>query len=466
MKLTTRLRAAASAAAAVFKKARTLSGVDDSRGWVSLFSSGRWPDQRWQTDTPLTNDSILAYTPVYSCATLIAGDIGKILLRLMEKHGSGIWIEATSPAFSPLLRKPNHFQTRQQFIETWVLSKLIHGNTYILKIRDARQVVTALYVLDPNRVTPLVAPDGSVFYQLQSDELSKLPVDYPAVPAREIIHDRMECLFHPLVGVSPIFANYLPASQGLRIQKNSELFFKNMSRPSGMLTAPGQISDEIAKRLKDHWEENYGGNNIGRVAVLGDNLTYSPMTINAVDAQLVDQLKLSAEQVCSSFHVPAYMIGAGPVPAYTNVEALNLQYYNQCLHKLFNAIEDLLDDGLKLSESGYRTEFDMDDLLRMDTATRIKSTGEAIVGGWLAPNEGRAKFGLLPVSGGESPMIQQQNYSLAALAKRDAKADPFGKETPAPAPAPAPAPEDDEPSEEVRGLVVGILKGLGVAHVS
>jgi hypothetical protein len=31
------------------------------------------------------------------------------------------------------------------------------------------------------------------------------------------------------------------------------------------------------------------------------------------------------------------------------------------------------------------------------------------------------------VSGGESPYLQQQNYSLAALNKRDTGEDPFGK---------------------------------------
>lgn len=40
-------------------------------------------------------------------------------------------------------------------------------------------------------------------------------------------------------------------------------------------------------------------------------------------------------------------------------------------------------------------------------------------------------------------MIQQQNYSLAALAKRDAKEDPFASAAPPPPPA-----NDDEPPED------------------
>src|SRR5690606_33741915 len=154
----------------------------------------------------------------------------------------------------------------------------------------ARGVVAALYLLDPATVTPLVSESGDVFYQLQADNLSGVPQSV-VVPASEIIHDRFNCLFHPLVGPSPIYACGLAATQGLRIQNNSARFFGNMSRPSGILTAPGAISDETAARLKASWEANYSGENIGKVAVLGDDLKYQPMSVTPEDAQLIEQLK-------------------------------------------------------------------------------------------------------------------------------------------------------------------------------
>ena len=45
---------------------------------------------------------------------------------------------------------------------------MLHGNTYVLKQRDERGVVVALYVLDPSKVKPLVTPDGAVYYELIS----------------------------------------------------------------------------------------------------------------------------------------------------------------------------------------------------------------------------------------------------------------------------------------------------------
>ncbi len=38
--------------------------------------------------------------------------------------------------FLAVLRKPNRFQTRIQFFNYWIVSKLMAGNTYILKDRD------------------------------------------------------------------------------------------------------------------------------------------------------------------------------------------------------------------------------------------------------------------------------------------------------------------------------------------
>lgn len=387
-----------------------------------------WPTVRepftgaWQQGQSVSRESVLANNAVYACVTLIAGDIAKLRPKLMALEG-GVWSETASSAYSPQLIRPNRYQTAIRFFEQWMISKLTRGNAYILKERDARNVVSAMYVLDPDRVKPLVAPDGDVFYQIGRDDLTGVTKEMPAVPASEVIHDAMAPLYHPLCGISPIYACGMAAAHGLAIQSSSLAFFQNNARPGGFLVAPGKISDETAKRLKEHWETNYAGGNYGRTAVLGDGLKFESLAMTAVDAQLVEQLKWSAETVASCFHVPAYMIGAGAAPAYNNVETLYQQYYNQCLQLHIESIEALLYDGLNTRP--YRVEFDLDGLLRMDSATRVKTLADGVHGALYSPDEARAKLNLPPVEGGKSPYLQQQNYSLAALAKRDAREDPF-----------------------------------------
>jgi HK97 family phage portal protein len=407
-------------------------GVGSGRGWFPLMVGDHYPGA-WQRNDEIVVGDVLAYSAVFACVTLIASDIGKLRVKLVQQDPDGIWSETESPAFSPVLRKPNHYQTRIKFFEQWITSKLVHGNAYVLKERDQRGVVVALTVLDPQRVTPLVSPRGDVYYELRRNDLAGVYDETNiVVPAREIIHDLMVPLYHPLVGVSPIYACGLAAMQGLKIQNNSTSFFANGSQPGGVLTAPGAIADDTATRLKDYWNANYSGSNVGKVAVLGDGLKYEPMSVNAVDAQLVEQLKWTAETVCSCFHVPPYMIGAAAAPAYNNIEALNQQYYAQCLQSLIENAELCLDEGLGIGVGVgidgriYGTEFDLEGLLRMDTAAKVKAAAEAIGAGFLKPNEARKQFDLKPVTGGDTPYLQQQNFSLAALDKRD-RDDPFAK---------------------------------------
>jgi HK97 family phage portal protein len=426
----------------------------DRGGWYPLI---REPFAgAWQRNVEINLDTAASFHADFACKTLIARDIAKLRVKLVEKDKNDIWSETTNPAFSPVLRRPNDYQTRNQFWECWVLSKLSRGNTYVLKVRDNRQVVTALHVLDPTRVQPLVADDGSVFYRLSSDNLAG--IDDIIVPAREIIHDRFNCLFHPLVGTPPVFASGLASMLGLNAQKTSALLFENASQPGGMLIYPGTIDAVEEQRVKEQFEQRFSRANLGRVAILSAGAKYEKVAMTNVEGQMVESLKWSAEVVCSVYHVPPYKVGVGVLPTYNNVQALNVEYYSQALQSHIEEMEELVDNalGIGVGES-LGTEFDTDNLLRMDSVTQVTAIRDAVGAGVMSPNEGRGKLDLKPVAGGASPYLQQQNYSLAALAKRDAQDDPFKPATP-PAPPAAPAPDkpvEPAPADAAKALPLG-----------
>ncbi len=412
----------------------------------------------WQVNVEARRDLVLQYAPVFSCVTLIAQDIGKLTLRLVEETADDMWEETSSPAFSPVLRKPNHYQTTTKFVEQWIASKLMWGNAYVLKERDARGVVVALYVLDPLRVTPLVAPDGGIYYQLMRDNLAgslalaDTQSDKWIVPASEIIHDRMVCLFHPLVGMSPIYACAAAAMQGLAIQNTSTNFFTKGGAPTAMLTTPAGMTQDQLKQLRADYE-TLNSTNASRLAIFTADLKYTQLSMNATDAQLIQQLGWTAENICSCYHVPPFLIGVGEIPRGVMLESLWQMYHSLCIQSLLTNFETVLDEGLGLSMpingTQYGTEFDIDDLIWMDTATKTKAAADAIGAGAMSPDEARARyFGLPPVEGGDTPYMQQQMFSLKALAQRDAE-HPFAKPAPAPMAAPAAPAADQVPPDQV-----------------
>jgi HK97 family phage portal protein len=398
-----------------------LSSVDGSRG-------GWWPvigepyPGAWQNNAEESVDTVVANSAVFACVTLIAQDVAKMRLKLVSQDADGIWAETDSPAFSPVLRKPNHYQNRIQFYYWWMASKLLHGNTYVLLQRDQRGVVVGMYILDPTRCRPLVAPDGGIYYELKTDALSGLRDDGVIyAPAAEIIHDVGHPLFHPLVGVSPIYACGVAALQGIRIQNNSSQFFANGSKPGGVLTAPGPISQETAARVKAYWDTNFTGDNMGKVAVLGDGLKYEAMAVNAKDAELVEQLKWTGSDVCTAFKVPGYKVGIGTAPSYNTAEMLNQQYYDQCLQFHVESLELAMDVGLglayaKVNDRWLGTEFETDDLLRMDYGSLVKAEKEA--SGIKTLNEQRRRLNHRPVKGGDTVYIQEQYWPVRHLAER------------------------------------------------
>lgn len=399
-------------------------------GWFTVIREGF--AGAWQRSVAMPVEEVVTHPTFWSCITLIAGDIAKCRPMLVQEDSNGILTEYDNPAYSPVLREPNHYQNRIQFYSYWIMSKLTRGNAYALKERDGRGVVTALYLLDPLRVRPMVASNGEVFYALQQDLLAGVTDASIVVPAREIIHDLMNALYHPLCGLSPVFACGHAAMQGLTIVQNATRLFKHGSQVGGVLTAPGQISAETAARLEKYWQENYSGEeNIGKVAVLGDGLKFEkPTVMSAVDAQLIDQLKWGDEKICGTLHVPPYMVGVGPLPSYNNVEALAQQYYGQCLQILFESLELCLSAGLDMYPD--QVAFDIAGLDRMDSVQRMTVATKGVIGGVLRPNEARAKFNLKPVPGGDRVYLQQQNWPLADLGT-----DSIPPGIPGPPPVPA-----------------------------
>jgi HK97 family phage portal protein len=409
----------------------------------------------WQNNEALVLETPLSNPTVFRCVSLISGDIAKNPPNLVEVDGDGIWTVTTSPAFSPVLRKPNRYQTIGQFLEQWMLSKLLTGNTYVLKDRDARGVVVALYVLDPAQVKVLVAPDGSVYYELARNDLAGVAEGELAAPAREIIHDRWNCAYHPLVGISPLYACGGAANLANLIGSSQSKFFTAGGRPSGLLVAPTEIDDKTAARLSATWH----GLGPGKTAIVGYGMKYQDIGTSAVDSQLTEQSDQAVATIAGCFGVPISYVDSSKQPPYANSEATQLQYQSQCLQVHMTSLECALEEGLELP-APFGIEFDIDTLIWMDTATRMKAAHDAIAGGVLTPNEARFKyFGLGPVEGGDTPYLQQQMYSLAALATRDPAA-PQAMAAPA---APAPPSEPAAPPDPTEAQVAAAIGDLAQA---
>lgn len=435
---------------------RSLSPVDarpGREGWHSL--TVREPfSGAWQQNKEERHSTILCYPTLYACLNRIASDIGKLPFVLKSEDENGIWrVEKNNTAYWPVLRKPNNYQIAQQFRAAWMLSKLIQGNTYVLKGRDERRVVNRLWVLDPFSVQPMVSDSGEVFYQLNySTGENLLPKNYPGtqliVPATEIIHDRMNCFHHQLIGVPPLCAAHWPAVKNLKILKDSTTFFSNGANPGGILTAPAGMSDEDAQAVKDYWNSSFQGSNAGKVAVVGADMKFTPFAFKSADNQLVEQMRYSDEQICQPFGIPPFKIGIGSIPAGMKVDDINQLYHSDALQAHIEGIEELLDEGLGISRP-MGVELDLEPLLRMDAGKQAEVHTKLTGGGIETPNEARLAFNLPPLEGGDTVYMQQQDFPLDQVRQNKITVEPEAAPV-APSADADSAPPDD--SDKLRAL--------------
>ena len=424
--------------------------------WKVVHEEGNTGD--WQRSIFTRKDNVLNFGPAYACVKLISDDASKLRLcmkRRVQTEDGPVWIEEVTN--NRIAHNPNDYQTTAEFFRSWVLSKYIHGNAYILIGPNGDY-----HVLDGGRTKAYVEDDGSVFYRTPADQLSQLggETDY-LIPSSQIMHDKISPLYHPLMGISPISAAYLTARGGMEIQKNAFNFFRNGARPSGIITLPSSgRKNENREKMKKQWEQSYSKGNIGRVAVMTGDVKYHPMGMTSTDAQLIEQLKLSSEMICQVFLVPPFKVGVGSAPPYNNVEALNLQYYTDCLQKVIEDIEATLHKGLGLLRT-VKLEFDTDALLRMDKKTQSEVNGAGVKHGYIKVNEARQRENRLPVPGGEHPYMQQQNYPVKDLAERGVGGLVAATQNP---PAEKSAANDDNLSDEVQAAYAAQLLERALAE--
>ena len=80
----------------------------------------------WQRNMPLVmGRNPLQNATLYRCISMISADVAKMRLKLIEQVGR-VWQETTAAAFTPVMTKPNRYQTRIQFFETWLISQTAH----------------------------------------------------------------------------------------------------------------------------------------------------------------------------------------------------------------------------------------------------------------------------------------------------------------------------------------------------
>lgn len=356
--------------------------------------------------------------------------------------GDGGRARVTTSALSRIIRRPNDYQSMSDLLLNVTRRLYDKGEAFAIGIRNDREEFKELHWMRDG--WPLIAEDGSIFYQLSGNEIveKRFDLSYP-IPARDVMHVRLHTPRHPLKGESPILATVLERMLSGTALNQQIMFYLNRSNPSFLLSTEQQLTKTQSDDLKARWQEQTTGDNAGSATILAWGLKATRPPEPTGDTMLADLLKMSDQNVALAFRMPLQILGIGGTP-FASTEALMSSWKAMGLGFCLNHIEEAF--GLLFRLKGFPEEyieFDTNALLR----SSFKEMLDALSNGTrrvMRINEARRFIDLPAVDGGNEILVQQQDIPLSMAGK-----------VPAPAAKPPASdtedPEQDKPEADADG---------------
>lgn len=352
----------------------------------------------------VTVDGSLQLGTVWACVRLIAQTIATLPLHVYESDQGGHGALAREhPLYRLLHTRPNADMTAVEFWEAVVAHILLWGNAYISIARSGARVV-ALYPMRPDRVVMRREASGQLSYTYTWQGRTQTFVDV------DVLHIKGFSL-DGYVGLSPIAMarNNLGAARAA--ERASASIFRNGMRPSGTLTSPTYLTLPQREDAKKILESFKGAQNTGSVPLLEGGWKFESLSIPPEDAQMLETMGFDVARVCRWFDVPPIMIGHMDKTTSwgSGVEQIMLHFYTTCLRSHLTRLEQAINGGLVTpvdQARGIYARFNVEGLLRADSAGRSTYLSTMVQNGLMTRNEGRAKENLPRVEGGDDLTVQ------------------------------------------------------------
>jgi HK97 family phage portal protein len=372
-----------------------------SKELLALFSSG--PTASGMTVDPQT---ALQVPAVFACVQVLSQDVARTPIRFRQQTAPETYVDAVDhPLFEILGSLPNPELTAYQFQHALMWQLLLYGRAYAEIVRvDGRIVALWPLVSEYMTVDRTASRQKRWTYRAGSTAVTWL-FDPSSPPILE------------LTSTTPLQFCREAIGSALALQQYTATFFKNNGKPSGVLQTVNKLDPLTGERLRDYWATNYGGSaNRGKIPVLDQGLTFTPISSTNDDAQLTELHRSLNEQIAGAFRVPTSKIGDLSKANYSNMAVSEETYVNSSLDPYFVSWElALRRDVLTTRQYGqYSVSFDRAALTKNDRKALHDSLCQGIQNGIYSQNDARRKLGENPIPDGDRYLLNSALQPVGA----------------------------------------------------
>jgi HK97 family phage portal protein len=338
------------------------------------------------------------YAALYKEQPYVAAAVNKIG-NLVARLGIDVWDEASDTGktmdlkgpYARLISNPCPYMPPYSFW-LWIASTFeIYGEAFLIKLRDeATGRVTGLVPMHPSRTEIRREDDGRLSYRFMGQGEMSWVDESEIVPFLS---------FNPDGGMrgwsrlEPLRSTLMNEDSARRATAS---WWKNMGRPSMILSSPDKMSFDAKSRLGESFSAAHGGStNAGGTVVLSDGITATQMQLSAEEMQYIESRKLNREEVCGVYDLPPTALHIMDSATYSNITEQMRSVYRDSIAPRLEFIESVLDTHLGNSFTGAKyARFDLGAVLRGDFETRAEAIAPLVQSGIYKPSEARELFDL------------------------------------------------------------------------
>lgn len=387
---------------------KMLLSLLDPRTWSGVLTE---PSTSGKT---VNASNALTLSTVWACTRLVAGTISSLPLVVYKDGSNDTRAKFKGHPLYPLLQhSPNADQTALDFWQFMCVSLELWGNAFARIERGAGNRIIALTPVRPELVATR-REHGAIRYRYAD--------------GGKTIDLGQDEMFHvrgfggsPLGGLSTLSFGRQSFGLALATDEAAAQVYRNGLRPSGVLTTKDNsvLKEDQREDVYKYVVDRFGGENNGKPLVLEAGLGWQAISINAVDAQMIQSRQFSVEDGCRWFGVPPHMVGhtSNSTSWGTGLENQTLGFLIFTLRERLKRIEQaimkqLLTPAERLT---ITVEFNFEGLLRADSAARAAFYSLMVQNGIMTRNEVRRLENLAPIDGGDDLTIQSNMIPVSKL---------------------------------------------------
>lgn len=376
----------------------------------------------------------LGIPTAYRCVSLISNVIASCVLESIDRNGDA----------SPWMPWQNLVSyTSYEITELLVVHLAGWGNFYAFPVLGGNSTrLLDLQPIYPGNVDVLRIDGKKIFRVRQNTDDKNLTLkasDYKDYTEDEIFHIPF-LGYDGLKGMSPV--DWAAQTFGTTLQANTlaNRFMQSGQQLGGVIGVRAPLADQgQADAIKEAWQKAHGGvANAGTVAVLDAETSFTPITINPDNLQLIEGRTWQAQEVARVYGVPLTMLSFDSTGYGDAIETQQEGFVTYTVRQYTDRAEQRL--ARWFQPRGKALQFDLDGLMRGSTMERYQQYASGINAGWLLRSEARdaEKLPALPPRFKlNEPVIPNTMEAASALL-----------ETPAAPVQGAPEPPDDDGADD------------------